>query len=201
MRTRLPEQRTPFLLILLITTILAYIARSHHLHSPSKLSMRNRIWHELGQTRYYVEFLSLYIAQTAKLNGRIKVFTAIFVIGSIIGWYRFDELKILWAILLVLIQLFILFKDFFLVSESQVSRLRTVLRFYNRHCRDLESLWFDFHEERITDDQARKKLNLLIKKELDMQELENHDRISGTKKQKNRADVATREYLDRIGAQ
>ena len=56
--------------------------------------MRSRIWHELGQTRYYVEFLSLYIAQTEKLNGRIKVFTAIFVIGSIIGWYRFDELKI-----------------------------------------------------------------------------------------------------------
>ena len=163
--------------------------------------MRSRIWHELGQTRFYVEFLSLYIAQTEKLNGRIKVFTAIFVIGSIIGWYRYDDLKILWAILLVLIQLFILFKDFFLVSESQISKLRTVSRFYNRHCRDLENLWFDFHEERITEDQARRKLNALIKKELDMQELENHDRISGTKKQKSRADVATREYLGRIGAQ
>ena len=104
----------------------------------------------------------------------------------------------MWAILIVLVQLFNLFKDFFLVSESELSTLRAVLNFYNRHCRDLENLWFDFHDERITDEQTRKRLGTLIKKELDMLELEKHDLLTGTKKQKGNADVATREYLAKI---
>ena len=160
--------------------------------------MRNRIWNELGESQYYLEFLKRYIARAQRWNGIVKALTTIITFGSIAGWYRFSDLSIVWAVLIVLVQLFNLFKDFFLVSESELSTLRAVLNFYNRHCRDLENLWFDFHDERITDEQTRKRLGTLIKKELDMLELEKHDLLTGTKKQKGNADVATREYLAKI---
>lgn len=160
--------------------------------------MSNRIWHELGQVRHNVEFLRRYITRAQQRNGLIRILTAILTFGSIAGWYKFAELSIVWAIFLILIQLFNLFKDFFLVSDSKLSTLRTVLSFYNRHCLDLENLWFEFHEERITDEQARKKLTALRKKELEMLELEKHDVISGNKRQRANADLATRQYLARI---
>ena len=109
--------------------------------------MRNRIWNELGQSQYYLEFLKRYIAHAQRWNGIVKVLTAIITFGSIAGWYRFSDLSIVWAVLIVLVQLFNLFKDFFLVSDSELSMLCAVLNFYNRHCRDLENLWFDFHDE------------------------------------------------------
>lgn len=68
-----------------------------------KTKMRDRIWRDLRNSRFYLEYLGLHIQAAKKKNKNLETWLLLSALGSIGGWYKFAELSILWSVILLLI--------------------------------------------------------------------------------------------------
>ncbi len=158
--------------------------------------MKNRIWRDLGNTIFYIEYLSLYINRVKRQNKIIEtVFLTTALIG-IAGWNKYAEYNILWSILLFAVTATRILKSKFMVSEAEIATFQSLKSFYLDHVRDLDNLWFRYREKKISEKQAEKVFNQLNEQERLIIKVEKHDKLFGKEPMQTKAEKLARQKLN-----
>ena len=168
--------------------------------------MYKRLWDELVNTRFYLEYLGIHINQLDKRNKWIDNISLLTSIGSIAGWYKWADkstifganTSTIFASILMLLNGAKLMKSKFLISDSEIMSLKAAYEFYIDHVRKLEDLWLDHYNNKIDDEQAKKKFEILRDEERMMMKITKHSKVEPKKAYSKKAKQITDDYLNNI---
>lgn len=157
--------------------------------------MRDRIWRDLRNSRFYLEYLGLHIQAAKKKNKNIETLLLLSALGSIGGWYKFAEFSILWSVILLLITGIRILKSRFTVSEEEIATWQNVYNFYIDHYKELENLWYKYENNRINETQAEKIYDTFNTEERLMIKINKHSKIYPKEPIASKAEEFTVKYL------
>ena len=130
--------------------------------------MRNRIWNELTQSKHNIEFISLYTNRQRFILRLFNIGVLAFSSAGIMGWGIWDKMPLVSCIIIAVISLVRLLQPHLVMNEKQLKGLDNIHKFYTDYYNKLEKMWYDFENERITEEQATKTFFKLKKTELNI---------------------------------
>lgn len=160
--------------------------------------MRERIWRDLTNSRYYVEYLGLHIQASKKYNKNIETWLLITSILSLTGLTKFADYSLFWSIPLWVITALRMLKSRFTISDDDIATWRSVLNFYTEHYKALENLWYKFENGKISEAQAEKYFENINNDERLMMRIHKHDKIQRKEPIGSKADKLTNDYLQNL---
>ncbi len=160
--------------------------------------MRERIWRDLRNSRFYLEYLGLHIQVAKKKNKNLETWLLISAIVSLTGLVKFAEYSLFWSIPLWIITAVRMLKSRFTVSEEEIATWRSVYNFYLDHYKELEKLWYKYDKDKISEAQAEKLFDTLNDEEKLMIKINKHDKIQRKEPMGTKADEITIDYLKHL---
>lgn len=124
--------------------------------------MRDRIWTELTQAKFNVEFAGLYADRQRSLLRYFNIFVLVFSAGGVMGWSFWDNFPLVACILIGAVSLLRHIQPQLIMTEKQIINLDTISKFYFNYYNNLEKLWYDNEDEQI-DNQTLKSEFFKIK--------------------------------------
>jgi len=155
------------------------------------VTIRSRVWNDLHNTTFYIEYLSLHIESIKRYNRKIEIAFLASTVFSIIGNYQFSNWKILWTILLSVIVLLRIMKPKLIKSEREVFALEKLKEFYIDHLRDLDNLWYKIYNKKILETSAELEFDKLNEEERLIIKIEKHQKLPENKVIEDRAEEIT----------
>jgi hypothetical protein len=157
--------------------------------------MRERIWYELTQSKHnnlYCVYLLSYLRQVLNIfNIIILAFSA----GGIMGWAVWKEFPLASCIIIATISLLRLLQPHLIPSDKQIDKLDQVADFYFDYFNNLEQLWLDYYNSRITEKEAQTKFYKIKNSEKTINKTVIEIIKRTNKKVANKTDFETRAYL------
>jgi hypothetical protein len=117
--------------------------------------MRDRLWTELTQAKFNIEFAALYAFRQRLVLRYFNICVLIFSTGGIMGWSVWDKIPLIACIIIAMVSLLRLIQPHIIMSEKQIINLDAINEFYFDYFNKLEKLWFDFENNSI-DEEATK---------------------------------------------
>ncbi len=124
--------------------------------------MRDRIWNELVQAKFNIEFATLYAERQRLYLRRFNILVLFFSTGGVMGWSFWDGIPLLSCVIIAVISLLRLLQPHIIMNDKQISNLDSISKFYFNYYNKLEKLWYDYEYETI-DFEKTKKLFFNIK--------------------------------------
>lgn len=137
--------------------------------------MYERLWYELVEKLFQKFYLLVQIKKIETQNKWIENGLLLTSFASIGGIFKYVEFSILFGWILLFINGFRLIKSKFMVSDSELSALKSSLEFYIDHTRKLEKLWREVKKEKIDDEEAERQLDALKDDERVMMKINKHE--------------------------
>lgn len=117
--------------------------------------MRNRIWIELTQAKFYVEFTSLYCDRQRSILRYFNLGVLAFSTGGVMGWAFWGNMPLVACCIISTISLLRLVQPQLIMSDKQIQNLDSIYKFYFDYYNKLERLWFDFEHGAIDSETAK----------------------------------------------
>lgn len=140
--------------------------------------MRERIWYDLIDAIYRLQYLCLHIDKIEKRTRMTDNILLLTTFGGIFGWYKFSEHSVFWASLLGLLTGFRIMKNKFLMTDQEINTLKAIYEFHVDHVRKLETLWIKYHNNRISEEDAEVDFEKLRDEERLTTKINKHSRIN-----------------------
>jgi hypothetical protein len=121
--------------------------------------------------------------------------TLLFSSAGIMGWQFWKEIPLIACGIISLIQLMRLIQPHFIPNEKQLDKLDNVTDFYFDYCNKLERLWFDYENERITEEEAQLEFYKIKDSERDINKVVNEIVKSTNKTILRKCGREVKEYL------
>ena len=161
--------------------------------------MRNRIWAELEQAKFSLEFSCLY---AFRQRNYLRYFnTAVLVLSSsgAMSWKIWEYLPTVACAIIALVSLFRLIQPNIIMSEKQICNLDKIHRFYSDYLNKLEMLWYDLENEVVDDLTAKTRFFELKNTEISLIDSTIDDTLrSKPKKLRQKAEHYTQQYLNQV---
>ena len=119
--------------------------------------MRNRFWNEMAEAKHNEIYATLLAGSYRYWLNIVNIFITTFSAAGVMGWKFWDNAPVVACIIIAGISLLKLVFPFFIPSEKQIEKLDNVSDFYLNFYLQLEPIWFDFENDRITEEQLQKK--------------------------------------------
>lgn len=157
--------------------------------------MRERLWYELGQVKhnhFYCTFLLVSQRQTLNLfNMIILTFSS----AGVMGWAIWKDIPIVACVIIATISLLRLLSPHIVPSDKQIDKMDKVVDFYFDFYNQLEQLWIDHYNNRLTDEEMQAKFYILKNTEREINKSVNEIVKQTNKKLTAKTDIETRSYL------
>lgn len=111
--------------------------------------MRDRIWTELTQAKFNIEFAGLYADRQRSLLRYFNIFVLVFSSGGAMGWAFWDNFPLIACVLIGAVSLLRHIQPQLIMTEKQIINLDTISKFYFNYYNNLEKLWYDNEDEQI----------------------------------------------------
>lgn len=160
--------------------------------------MRERIWDELAQSKFHLDYLCLYVKKLSRQN---KFVDNVVLFSSLIGifsWYKLGEYSIFWSLLLAGISIFRMMKSKFFPTEQEISTLNSVCDFYIDHVRKLENLWLNYESGKCSDIDVEAQFEKLRDEERIMMKINKHEALEAEEPIDSKAREITIQFLNRF---
>lgn len=161
-------------------------------------NLNNRIYDELNEWKYTQCILSASLSKEQKnkkyLNG-ILIFISI---CSVVGWFKFDELKFVWSIILICTQAIRIFQNSILQSDTELFSMKSSIDFYEYNLMELENLFYDYHNSKFKDATIEKRLNQIRTEERNLFSRQNFEKIKADIDLIEKAEKETDTYLTKL---
>lgn len=118
--------------------------------------MRSRLWSEMTQARYSVEYVSLYADIQRQWLRYFNIGMLVFSTGGVMGWKVWDTVPVISCAIIAGVSLLRLIQPHLIVTDKMLNQLDRTKSFYTAYYNDLEKLWFDYEAGRVTEEQALK---------------------------------------------
>lgn len=157
--------------------------------------MRERLWYELGQVKHnHFYCIFLLVSQRRLLNVFNMVILA-FSSAGVMGWAIWKDIPIVACVIIATISLLRLLSPHIVPSDKQIDKLDKVVDFYFDFYNQLEILWFDHYNNRLTDEELQAKFYILKDTERETNKTVNEIVKGINKKIALKTDIETRSYL------
>ena len=133
--------------------------------------MRERIWTELTQAKFNVEFTALYSERQRALLRYFNIGVLSFSTAGVMGWPIWDELPVIACVIIAAVSLLRLLQPHLVMSDKLLNSLDRIHRYYTEFSNNLEKLWYDLESDRITEKQATDKFYKLKQTETEINSL------------------------------
>jgi hypothetical protein len=160
--------------------------------------MYERLWYELVGKLFQKFYLLVQIKKIETQNKWIENGLLLTSFASIGGIFKYVECSILFGWILLFINGFRLIKSKFMVSDSELSALKSSLEFYIDHTRKLEKLWREVKKEKIDDDEAESQLDALKDDERVMMKINKHEMLERKEPMNSKALELSKQQLNII---
>ncbi len=160
--------------------------------------MRERIWYELGQVKHNHFYCVFLLARQRQILNYFNIIILAFSSAGIMGWAFWKEIPFVACIIVAIISLLKLLSPHIVPSDKQIDKLDIVTDFYFDYFNKLEQVWFDHHNNRITDKEAQAIFYNLKDTEKEINKIVNEIVKSTNKIILKKADTETRNYLQII---
>lgn len=157
--------------------------------------IRNRIWSDLSNTVFYLEYLSLLIESRKRNFLFLDSFLLLISILSMIGWFQFAKAKLVWSMLLSIVMIFKFLISNKLKEHYQTSQIKAMKTFYLDHFRDLETLWYKLEYSKISEEKAEKEFERIYNSEKIAIKLNKHDKVFGKEPFHEKAEILSTQIL------
>ena len=161
-------------------------------------TVRIRIWNELYTSRFYFDYLSIFLGRKNLIH---KVYNLNIVISSIIilACAYFSLLSYLICILLLLVAVLLtLFKDLILTLKKELITLKSVYNFYRIQHKKLERLWYEYNTNNMSYIQLLNKFNQLLEEEALISEIHEHEQLFKEDDIFNQATIISNQYINSL---
>ena len=119
--------------------------------------MRDRLWNELSQAKHHEIYATLLMGYYRFWLNIINIVITTFSAAGIMGWKFWDKAPIIACVIIALISLLKLLLPFLIPSEKQINKFNKIADYYFDFYLKLEAIWFDFENDRITEEQLQNK--------------------------------------------
>lgn len=160
--------------------------------------IRNRVWDDLLNAVFYIEFLGLYINEVQWSKKVIKIVSLCLNLISLAGLYRFSNLNIIWMIILFLVMAFNWVKDYFTITDKELFAIEKVYSYYKDQYKEYEDLWYEIEEGDITNQQALRKYKKINGSEKLFLKLNKFTKINGKEKLRSKAEILATERISKF---
>lgn len=116
--------------------------------------MRNRLWVELTQARYSIEYVGLYSDLQRKWLRYFNVGVLVFSTGGVMGWKVWEGFPVVVCVIIAGVSLLRLVQPHLIVTDKMLNQLDRAKSFYTCYYNELEKLWFDFDADRVSEEEA-----------------------------------------------
>lgn len=168
------------------------------------MDARKRIWYELKQAKSNVICLQRYTDSGRRrlryFNLSVMAFVTVCVFGGIIGYSDTFGDSWRYAVLggQIAVGAICIILSNGMQSEQELSTLDRLLDFYAGYMNRVESLWYDYDKQKITDDEMTQRLFALKEDEADKYSALNNGIRALSKKERSMIDKDCQEYLTEI---
>lgn len=159
--------------------------------------MRERLWYELGQVKHNHFYCVFLLARQRRVLNYFNMIILAFSSAGIMGWSIWKEIPLFACIIVTTISLLKLLSPHFVPSDKQIDKLDRVADFYFDYFNKLEQIWLNHYNYRLTDEQTQSEFYALKDTEREISKTVNEIIKSTNKKILKRADLETRNYLQR----
>ncbi len=111
--------------------------------------MRDRIWTEITQAKFNIEFAGLYADSQRSILRYFNIFVLVFSTGGVMGWAFWANFPLIACILIGVVSLLRHIQPQLIMSDKQIINLETISTFYFNYYNNLEKLWYDNEDELI----------------------------------------------------
>lgn len=110
--------------------------------------MRNRIWTEVTQTRFEVEFLKNYLIFQDSISKYVNICILLCSSGGILSWsvFKKPEYSAMMCIITTFISLIKLISPHFIHSEKETRRIEKYYSSLKEYYNKLETFWYKYNE-------------------------------------------------------
>lgn len=160
--------------------------------------MRNRIWNEVTDSKYYLEFTILY-AERQRFYWRLySIGILVFSTSGIFGWFLWDKISIIACIIISAVSLLRLIQPHFIHGEKEIANIDKIQKFYVGYNSKLEKLWLDYQNKKIKDDEANEMFFCIKAEEAEMITIINETLRYKPKKLTRKAKEHCDDYFKRV---
>jgi len=135
--------------------------------------MRDRFWYELTQAKHNEIYTTLLIGHFRYWSKIVNVVIVVFSTAGVMGWGFWEKAPIVACVIIASISLLKLIFPYFVPSEEQMEKFYKTADFYSDFYLKLESIWFDFENDRISEVQMQKEFYELKQTEREISTLTN----------------------------
>jgi hypothetical protein len=157
--------------------------------------MRDRIWTELTQAKFNMEFAGLYADRQRSILRYFNIFVLFFSTGGAMGWSYWDNLPLLACILIGLVSLLRHLQPQLIMSDRQIINLDRISSFYFSYYNNLERLWYDSEDDSIDSSIVKAEFFKIKNTESEINSLVNETLKSKPKKLVNKAKEHSDQYF------
>lgn len=111
--------------------------------------MRYRLWIELTQAKFNIEYANLYAERQRTLLRYSNIFVLVFSTGGIMGWAFWDNIPLIACVVIGVVSLVRHIQPQLIMTEKQIYDLETISNFYISYYNKLERLWYDYDDGQI----------------------------------------------------
>ncbi|WP_298145950.1 hypothetical protein [Flavobacterium sp.] len=161
------------------------------------MTIENKIWYDLVHTKYGDEYLIQYIKRQKLYRKWFKVLTILFSASGIFSAFQSAKIPtIISCVFIGLVQLATSIENFIIHSEDDLDKLGSLRMLYYTRLNNLEELWNNYYNNKITDNEATEKFFELRKSASEIEELDNKLNIRTYSKMKEKANTLTNQYFN-----
>lgn len=161
------------------------------------MDIRDKIWNDLLDTKHGDEYLVLYISRQRNIRKMFKIFTILLSTGgALTALQSFKIPTIIFCLLAAVVQILTSIENFIIHSEDDLDSLCSLRMKYFDRVHDLEILWSNLEDKRVTNQEATAEFFKLRKSASEIEKLDNKLHIKKRKKLIARANLSTNEYLN-----
>lgn len=160
--------------------------------------MRNRFWNELCQAKHNSKYCIALLAYRRRSLNWFTMIILIFSSAGIMGWQFWKEVPLIACVIISAIQLLRLLQPHFMPTEKQIDKLDNVVDFYFDYYNKLEQLWFDYENDRKSEEETQAEFYRIKESEKPINKVINEIVKSTNRKIQKRCDVEVRDYLSRV---
>jgi hypothetical protein len=159
--------------------------------------MRTRIWDELAQAKHHEFYCVLLLARQKQWLNYFNMFTLALSSAGIMGWTIWKSLPLISCIIISAVQLMKLLQIHLIPSDKQIEKLDFITDFYFVYYNNIEKLWYDYNNNRISEEIAQEKYYEIKGTEKDVNKVIKEIIKSVNNTIRKKADFETIGYLNR----
>ena len=127
--------------------------------------MRTRLWGELTQSRFNLNYILYYALFQKKIVRCFNILLLVFSGGGLMGWEFWDYAPKIACYIIACMSLLRLLQPHLFLSDIQLAKFDSINEFYTKYYNSLEKLWFEYESNEINEMQMKNSFYEIVGEE------------------------------------